>query len=942
MFSDKRVKELESRVAALEEERNQLRKELAEAMVASKTPQSGSSAIPLVAEEPLSPASRPRPSEFTGSVSSASIVLLAAAEDAVKTSSPFPKVPRKFFRASEQGDAEEPAIKHVTDTHLLSRRSAHDSPEDDEPQRGRESFLNFGDPSLFAGNVVLTFQPDSPAHRRQVATLAANVEALRERLQRLVKCARDYVRAGNEYSRLGRLFAAELVDLHFRNGPKSASAVRVGDLGPVLAELGKTVEEIQSYRDTFLVSLETTFCAPMEAFVKREIKGVRQMKVESQRSLEEHEQDLGKLLQLRNDADAAVVSQRKQAASASYKRHELARFDLVHELNQLEMKKKFQLVERVCNGLYAELGYFHQCHIVMANMEPRMRDLQLALQLARKKFAGADRIWAAKRKQLEIKLDRAESGADPGVFPGKGRRWAAWERSGDGNGRRHPTRSSLRLGRSVALGLRKTANSRLQGEPKDQAKLTIDHEQHEKTSRPSGADTTDDDSQPTLSPTSPTNLSPWTLPGGKLPPPPPEVAPAPLPTRGSGHRRSLSANAAESPGAGPLHPCMASAVGELTAPQRLSSCASEDVDSVGGQDMPEDQEGPIRRGSGGDLDHVVAAAAAIVDGVNEGAQIDPASSSYVVKEGYLWKRSSNVRKDWKRRYFKIMAGRLFYEKLEGGPPTKVCDIMLCTVRERVKSHANLHSFEIISPGNRTFTLQAESRKDMESWIHVIRSQTESLIVSTERAQTDAVAAEKCDYDQSNGRLSSSGPADFELVKALMDSNRLCVDCNRPRPDWCSINLGILMCIECSGVHRALGAHISKVRSLTLDVLPCESLCVMECLGNDAINKVYESGLHEVGASKIGPGTTRDERETFIRDKYENRKFIKPFQPTAQGEVQKMLYDAAADGNMQGAIQAMAMGAHVNKAAPDAGGNTALHAAAAGGHVRSELPLPEYS
>jgi Arf-GAP/coiled-coil/ANK repeat/PH domain-containing protein len=37
------------------------------------------------------------------------------------------------------------------------------------------------------------------------------------------------------------------------------------------------------------------------------------------------------------------------------------------------------------------------------------------------------------------------------------------------------------------------------------------------------------------------------------------------------------------------------------------------------------------------------------------------------------------------------------------------------------------------------------------------------------------------------------------------------------PDWASINLGILLCIECSGVHRQVGVHVSKVRSTTLDV-----------------------------------------------------------------------------------------------------------------------------
>ena len=48
----------------------------------------------------------------------------------------------------------------------------------------------------------------------------------------------------------------------------------------------------------------------------------------------------------------------------------------------------------------------------------------------------------------------------------------------------------------------------------------------------------------------------------------------------------------------------------------------------------------------------------------------------------------------------------------------------------------------------------------------------------------------------------------------------------PDPRWASWNLGIFICVRCAGIHRSLGATVSKVRSVNLDAWTHEQLQVL--------------------------------------------------------------------------------------------------------------------
>ncbi|NXY08277.1 AGAP1 protein, partial [Pteruthius melanotis] len=135
-------------------------------------------------------------------------------------------------------------------------------------------------------------------------------------------------------------------------------------------------------------------------------------------------------------------------------------------------------------------------------------------------------------------------------------------------------------------------------------------------------------------------------------------------------------------------------------------------------------------------------------------------------------------------------------------------------------------FIIVSLTGQTWHFEATTYEERDAWVQAIESQILASLQS-------------CESSKNKSRLTSQNEAMALQSVRNIRGNSHCVDCEAPNPDWASLNLGALICIECSGIHRNLGTHLSRVRSLDLDDWPIELIKVMSAIGNELANSVWE-------------------------------------------------------------------------------------------------------
>uniref|UniRef100_A0A8C2CNY4 ArfGAP with SH3 domain, ankyrin repeat and PH domain 1a n=1 Tax=Cyprinus carpio TaxID=7962 RepID=A0A8C2CNY4_CYPCA len=280
------------------------------------------------------------------------------------------------------------------------------------------------------------------------------------------------------------------------------------------------------------------------------------------------------------------------------------------------------------------------------------------------------------------------------------------------------------------------------------------------------------------------------------------------------------------------------------------------------------------------------------------------------KKGYLFKKSDGIRKVWQRRKCSVKNGILTISHATSNRQPVRLNLLTCQVKP---SGEDKKCFDLISH-NRTYHFQAEDEQEFVIWISVLTNSKEEALNMAFR-----------------GEQSAGDDSLEDLTKAIiedvlrMPGNEFCCDCGAPEPKWLSTNLGILTCIECSGIHREMGVHISRIQSMELDKLGTSELLLAKNVGNSSFNEILEGNLPSP-SPKPTPSSDMTERKEYINAKYVEHRFARRTATTATAR-QGDLYEAVRTRDLMALIQLYADGVELMDPFPEARqdpGETALH------------------
>lgn len=308
-------------------------------------------------------------------------------------------------------------------------------------------------------------------------------------------------------------------------------------------------------------------------------------------------------------------------------------------------------------------------------------------------------------------------------------------------------------------------------------------------------------------------------------------------------------------------------------------------------------------------------------------QVDPSlCTGMTEKSGYLGKKPENTlrlpRRQWPKRYCTVsMQGFTLANSHNHNPQVKIPVIHFQCKDCHEAIDGRKYCFKLIAQ-TKTYTFDAESEKDLLEWkqamqncqLKLFQGETDDTLVRGKSGYGNNLLIQRSDTRQL--------VKDIVAKIRVLPGNSRCADCGAADPEWLSVNLGILICIHCSGRHREMSVQYSRIRSLKLDQLKTHELLIALFMGNDILNEIMEANLTDI---KPLPESTNDFRGEYISNKYLHRKYIE-HSIGKEGLLQE-LADAVDSRDIKQLLQVYAEGVDMCAPLPSySGGLTALHLA----------------
>lgn len=238
-----------------------------------------------------------------------------------------------------------------------------------------------------------------------------------------------------------------------------------------------------------------------------------------------------------------------------------------------------------------------------------------------------------------------------------------------------------------------------------------------------------------------------------------------------------------------------------------------------------------------------------------------------LKQGSVNKKRK--RGGWSRRYFILEPQKLFIFKNKSSVKKPKNTIILafshCKLSNNLQNKdQKMFSFEVFTP-EKKYIFGTISQSETQDWVKNIQSLCENRNLEFISNTEDSV-----DISSLDNQIKLRQELNF--IKASDQGNMICCDCESNNPEWTVFNFGIFVCIGCSGIHRSLGVHISKVKSIELDKWEDNQVEMIRQMGNTKFNMTWEYSIPPY-RKKPKLDSTLEERKIWILSKYLKRSFF---------------------------------------------------------------------